>query len=442
MHVVRARRFRRAAVILAALTAVSAFAFAESGGASAAGSGINLPHLKYPVTNFLQYVDGKSGAANPKAKPVLIGWVNNQGGQVLVGPTATQGAALAAEWINQHADGIDGHPIKLVDCEIPNTEAEGTACGDTLAATKGLEAIAFGGVAVGASSLEAVVSPKIPIFIGVSVNPSDGTNPNTYEFGGDGGKISFSYGTFAKTVQHSTTAASVFPNSPGYLGPAAAQQAAYKAEGLTASDIALDPNSTDYVGALEAANVASVGTISPNGTVSTCVELAKAFQQLNVPGTHVLSSPLCLAAAVKQALGDYPKWYYSSAQDNLDASRPEVKTYYKLLASYGQSASDEDPWYCTAFSEIMTAAQFMNSIGYAKVTPATVAAAAKAWRGPFILGHPKIDCGEYAKVPASCADQQAFYLYKGNGKFVLASSSKSNPSGFLGPPPSLAPGAS
>src|SRR5579863_5317213 len=252
MHAMRARRFRRAAGLVAAVAAVSAFAFAGSGGASAASgsaaSGIVLPKLKFPVVNFVQYTDGKAGAANPKLKPVLMGWTNNQGGQVLVGPTATQGAETAVKWINQHAGGIDGHPLKLVECFMANTEAEGTRCGDQFAATKGLEAIAFGGVAVGASSLEAVVSPKIPIFIGVSVNPGDNTNPNTYEFGGGATQISWSYGTFAKTVLHATSAASVFPNSAGFLQPAAAQQQAYKAEGISAVSVGVDPNATDYVG--------------------------------------------------------------------------------------------------------------------------------------------------------------------------------------------------
>jgi len=435
MHVVRARRFRRAAVLFAALAAVCAFAFTASGGASAAGSGIVLPKLAYPVTNFVKYVDGKAGAANPKLAPVLIGWVNNQGGQVLVGPTATQGAALAEKWINQHAGGIDGHPIKLVDCEIPNTEAEGTTCGDQLAATKGLDAIAFGGVAVGADTVEAVVSPKIPIFIGVSVSASDVTNKNTYILGGSGDAVTWPWGTFSKTVLHATTAAVIFPNAPGYTVPAAAAVQAYTVEGIKATSVPVDPNATDYVGALEAANVASADTIYLNGTPSTCVEIANALKQLNVPPDHVVSSPLCLAPAVKQALGDFPQWYYATAQDNLDPKLPETAAYYKILKAYGQSASDQDPWYCTAFSEIMTIAQFANAIGYSKVTAATISSAAKEWHGPFILGQPKIDCGEYAKAPASCADQTHFYRYLGNDKFVQAAP-------WIGPPPSLAPGAS
>lgn len=432
MHVVSARRFRRAVLLLAAMAAVSVVALGGTGGASAAGGGVVLPHLKYPVTDFVKYTAGKAGAANPKLKPVLIGWANNQGGQVLVGPTATQGAALAAKWINQHAGGIGGHPIKLVNCFIANSEAEGTTCGQRFAAMNGLMAIAFGGLAVGASSLESVVSPKIPIFIGVSVSPGDLTNKNTFIFGGGATQISWPYGTFAKQVMHAKTAASVFPNSPGFLQPAAAQIQGYQAEGISATTVGLDPTATDYVGALEAAHVQNVGAISPNGSETACIEMAKALAQLNVPPTHVVSSPLCLAPGVKTALGDFPKWYYSTAQDNLDGKLPGTAAYYKIMKAYGLSASDEDPWFCTAFSEIMTAAQFMNSIGYSHLSPARVAAAAKQWRGPFILGQPKIQCGKYKNAPASCADQQHFYRYLGNGKFVEAA-------GWLSPPPSLQP---
>jgi branched-chain amino acid transport system substrate-binding protein len=437
MYFLKARRFRRAAGLVAALAAVTAVVFAESGGAnaasgSAAAAKIVLPQLKFPVVDFVKYTAGKAGKANPKLKPVLVGWANNQGGQVLVGPSATQGAETAARWINQYAGGIDGHPVKLVECFIANTEAEGTRCGDQFAATKGLEAIAFGGIAVGASSLEAVVSPKIPIFIGVSVNPGDNTNPNTYEFGGGATQISWSYGTFAKTVLHATTAASVFPNSPGFLQPAAAQQQAYQAEGITPVSVGVDPNSTDYVGPLQAANVTTAGAISPNGDTTACIQIAKALAQLNVPPNHVVSSPLCLGPDVKKALGDWPKWYYSSAQDNLDGSLPETKAYFKILAGYGESASDEDPWFNTAFSEILTAAQFMNSIGYNKLSPALVNQAAKEWHGPFVLGQPVIKCGAYKAAPASCADAQHFYRYLGNGVFKQAS-------GWLRPPKSLQP---
>ena len=43
------------------------------------------------VTNYLKFVGGKPGKANPKLKPVVVGWVNQQGGQVQIGPLCDAG---------------------------------------------------------------------------------------------------------------------------------------------------------------------------------------------------------------------------------------------------------------------------------------------------------------------------------------------------------------
>jgi len=50
-----------------------------------------------PVTNYVTYVGVKSGAADPKLSPVVIGAVNTQGGQVLIGPGWTKGVQTAVE---------------------------------------------------------------------------------------------------------------------------------------------------------------------------------------------------------------------------------------------------------------------------------------------------------------------------------------------------------
>src|SRR5438093_7293253 len=59
-----------------------------------------------PVTNYLSYVGGKAGKANPKLKPVVIGWVNLQGGQVEIGPNATPAAEIAVKYVNDSLGGI------------------------------------------------------------------------------------------------------------------------------------------------------------------------------------------------------------------------------------------------------------------------------------------------------------------------------------------------
>ena len=49
------------------------------------------------VTNYLTYVHGTRGKADPKKSQVYIGWVNQQGGQVVIGGLATAGAELAVK---------------------------------------------------------------------------------------------------------------------------------------------------------------------------------------------------------------------------------------------------------------------------------------------------------------------------------------------------------
>jgi hypothetical protein len=58
-----------------------------------------------PVTNYLTYVGGTAGKANPKLSPIVIGAINTQGGQVLVGPNWTKGAELAVKYVNTYLGG-------------------------------------------------------------------------------------------------------------------------------------------------------------------------------------------------------------------------------------------------------------------------------------------------------------------------------------------------
>jgi branched-chain amino acid transport system substrate-binding protein len=70
----------------------------------------------------------------------------------------------------------------------------------------------------------------------------------------------------------------------------------------------------------------------------------------------------------------------------------------------------------------------MNAIGANKLSPASIAAEAKAFKGPLAFGPPKLDCGKYPHAPGICSDEQKFYKYEGKGVFKPVS-------GWLGPPP-------
>ena len=126
----RLQRWTAAVAVLAAgaifivSTASSTPASASSSGAGGLGAGA--------VTNYLKYVEAKKGGAASKSfSPVQVGFVNQQGGPVVIGANATNGAELAVAYANAQLGGIDGHPIKLDTCFIASAEAEGTTCGES-----------------------------------------------------------------------------------------------------------------------------------------------------------------------------------------------------------------------------------------------------------------------------------------------------------------------
>ena len=137
------------------------------------------------MTNYLTYVNGKRGKADPKKSKIYIGWVNQQGGQVVIGGLATAGPQLAVKYVNDELGGVGGHPVALVTCFIKSNEEEGTTCGQKLVNDKRISVIASGAVATGAQSFFATIRGAKPVVTGVAVTPVDGAQKNAIVLFGD-----------------------------------------------------------------------------------------------------------------------------------------------------------------------------------------------------------------------------------------------------------------
>jgi len=152
------------------------------------------------VTDYVKYVGGTAGAADSSKSPIVIGYVNQQGGANDVGPNSTIGAQLAADYVNKYAGGIDGHPVKLHTCFISTSEEQGQQCGQKMANDKAVDAVGVGAVAVGAQPLNASIAGEKPMFWGVSVNQVDTKNKNGFILFGDSFHILAPWGTFGRDV--------------------------------------------------------------------------------------------------------------------------------------------------------------------------------------------------------------------------------------------------
>jgi branched-chain amino acid transport system substrate-binding protein len=392
------------AVLVAALTIPVALGLAATPGTA--------------VTNYVQFVGGKAGKANPKLKPVVIGWVNLQGGQVEVGPNATPAAEIAVKLVNDSLGGIGGHRLVLKECFVRNTEEEGTKCGQQMANDKRVAVVLIGGMVIGNQSLYAALGGKKPVVGGVVILPVDEKQKNGFALFGSGTSVLGPYGTFARDVLKAKSAAVVYPQIPGIAENATVIADALKRAGISAKEVGYDPNATDLVAPLTAAGAQNADVTVVQSNAAGCVGMAKALQQLGSK-TTVLTNPLCLDPQVAQGLGgDYPKWIYAIASSlGFDTSDKAVAPFRAVFKRYGKLTLTADPWSPVAFGQTLTVVKWLNAIGATKITPQAVTKQARAFRGPVPLGAPSVRCGKYSASPAVCNDQTQFFQYGGAGQF-------------------------
>jgi branched-chain amino acid transport system substrate-binding protein len=412
-------RSRRAIVIFAALVVALGVSLPVAlGGATAPAA----------VTNYVAFVGGKAGKANAKLKPVVIGMVNLQGGQVQVGPLWTPAVETTVKYVNDSLGGVDGHPVVLKKCFIKSAEEEGTKCGQQMANDKRVSVVLWGGVVIGNQSFYSTLGGKKPVIGGVLVHPIDEQYKAGYGIFGSGTSVLSPYGTFAKQVLKAKSAAVVYPQTPGIAENGVAIVNAMRRAGLSVKQVGYDPNTTDLVGPITAAGGQSVDVFVLQDVASGCVNMAKALAQLGL-NKKVLTNPLCLDPRVAAGLGgDYPKWTWAIASSlGFDLTDKGVPPFLKVFKKYKQSKLTADPWTPVAFGQTLSLIKWLNAIGFNKISPAAIEKQAKAFRGPVPLGAPSVRCGKIKALPAVCNDQTQFFQYLGGGKFKRAS-------GWLKPP--------
>jgi ABC-type branched-subunit amino acid transport system substrate-binding protein len=380
------------------------------------------------VTDYVKYVGGTAGAADNSKSPIVIGYVNQQGGANDVGPNSTIGAQMAADYVNKYAGGIDGHPVKLHTCFISTSEEQGQQCGQKMANDKDVDVVGVGAVAVGAQPLNASIGGEKPMVWGVSVNQVDTKNKNGYILFGDSFHILAPWGTFGRDVLKAKTAAVVYPQVPGIIEGANAMVAGLEKAGIEVKRVGYEPNATDLVGPLTAAGAQSADMIVPQSDAKGCINLAKALEQTGVK-SPVVSNPLCLSPVVSKGLGgDVPKWYYGIASSlTADQTDPAAKAMVDAMTKLGKQDLAADPWVPTSMATVLTIIKFMNEVGADNLTSQAIADKAKAFKGPLVFGAPEVQCAKYPDAPAVCNDQTQFFDYSGKGQFK-------NASGFVRPP--------
>lgn len=366
------------------------------------------------VTDYVAYIGGTDGPADDSLDPVVIGWLNQQGGQFEVGGAATLGAELAVQLANEQLGGIQGHPIEMKTCFIESDEEEGTTCGQELGNDEAVKAIVVGGVVIGIQPFYATIGGEKPVVVGVAVTPVDGVQDNATVYFGSATSVLASIGTYARDVLGAETAALIYPDTPALGVGVLGIQAGLEAAGVAVEAVSYPPNQTDLVGPMTAAGAPDADLVIPYTDAGGCVNLANALIQLGIDdASTIVSAPLCLNPNVAEGLGgDYPIWTYMIASSLFgDMTDPGMAKYMEVADEYGLEAAP-DPWVIVSFGTMLTTIKIINELG-PDATTDEIVAALRAYEGPIALGAPELDCGKNPEAPAVCNDQSQYFTYMG-----------------------------
>ena len=270
-----------------------------------------------------------------------------------------------------------------------------------------------------------------PVVTGVAATPIDGAQKNAVVLFGDVSHILLPFGTYAKNVLHAKSGAVIYPQVAGLTEGGLTIAAGLKKAGISTKAVGYPQGQTDLIAPLTAAGATTADFIAPYGAASDCANQAKALKQLGITDSRkIMTAPLCLSPQVVDALGDFPLWTYvivsSLYGDPTDKGMP---AYQAVIKRYKADANAPDPWHIVAFGQLLTTVRFLNEASATKagITPKTVLARAKAFKGPLALGSPKLQCGKYKTAPAICNDMFQAFTYQGKFAFKRAS-------GWIGPP--------
>jgi branched-chain amino acid transport system substrate-binding protein len=387
---------------------------------SSAGAG-----LTQATDIYGKFTGGATGKADPSKSPVVIGFVNDEGG-IPSFPEGSVAAQAAAKFVNENLGGVDGHPVQLVVCLVAGSEEQGQGCAQKFLGDKRIKVIVEDSQVVGAQSFYQTLNGQIPVVIGSPNSVADATAKNAYGisagvFGTDPGFVSY-----ATKFAHAKTASLLFPGDDP-TGQAAAKQIKgdLTKAGIKVTDVGYKSSSPDMFPSVIASGAGKTDvTVTLFPSPPTCIAGGKALRQANVT-KPILALNLCIAAPVKQALGDYPKWTYVSLNTNPDVpGDPATDAYVQVMKAYAPANANLGGFAPHAFMALLTAVKALSASGGAGATPATIEATMKAYTGPTPMFAPNVKYGSIPPLPSIPSLQTLLYTYDGAGKWTNVTNGK------------------
>jgi branched-chain amino acid transport system substrate-binding protein len=433
---------RRSSLVFAsALAAIAMLAAACSSGSSTAATAhapvqvaaaAATPAATVSNDWALKYTGGHAGKADDSLAPVVIGYVNQEGG-VPAFPETTAGAEAAVAYINSELGGIAGHKLVLKKCLV-QAEEDGQKCGTEMVNDTTVKAVLTGVLTLGGASLYKVIANKLPVLVG---NPV--TNPDFLTKGiaaltpGSPGVIQGLAVFIARNlsaVKPIKKVAIVYGDNEGakaavnvLFTPVLKKLGISNIKAVPVSDSATAP---DVQAALQAAGAADADALVPLVVEPVCIATYDALKALGI-SPLVVTTGLCLGTAVTQHLkdvgdqGQVPNgWYYGSYGYSyfLPDTQSGMVTYLAKVKQYSPPNVEYTGFAGPEFANVMTLAKFFNTMGPDKITGEAVNAQINSFTGPMMITAGSMACGKVSPIFASlCGAEMGIEQYR-DGKWL------------------------
>ncbi|WP_250279779.1 ABC transporter substrate-binding protein [Frankia sp. Cppng1_Ct_nod] len=361
-----------------------------------------------------------ANAANASLSPVTIGLINQQGGEVGY-PDLTDGANVAVTYVNAELGGIGGHPLKLATCFTDGTPAKSQSCAQQFLNDSSINMVSTGTLSSGDGPIWTTLAGKKPIIGGFPATQGAFNASDAYFFAsGSPGVLSGMASFTRKTFPQAKKVAAVYVDLPslksaieGLIKPQ------FDAAGISLSEVPVGITATDAVAPLTAAGADKADVVMVLGAGSTCIQVANALQQLSV-NKPVVGVGNCQGPDVRKAAASaIDGWYIVEVgADPADTANVDVRNTLAAFDRYGKD-KNSGAFSVPEFGSVVAIAKILQGVGYDKLSPDTIRAAVKAFRGPVPVVAPQVQCGSITGFPSLC--DALVRVYQVKGKSVIDS---------------------
>jgi branched-chain amino acid transport system substrate-binding protein len=363
----------------------------------------------------LKFTGGKEGKASASLSPITIGFTDELGGTPAF-PEMKAGANAGVQFVNEHAGGIEGHPLKLLECYI-QTEEDGTKCAAQFLNAK-VPIIELGLSPLDDASLYKAINGKIPIQQAIPSSPADNSAQNAYSFIGGNKSIWYGVANDIQKIKPKYVAVLAIENPGGKYSQTKVVEPLFTEFKITFGKSVYYPETVTtpvMVSALQSAGGSKADAIFLNPSApGECANLFSALKQLNIK-VPIFTTSICNSPAFVDGTGAGPEdWHIWGFGPNARVAEPETTQFAQIMEAAGQKAYVNIGFAGQAMGGLFAIAKFANTLGAGKLTTAAFTEQFKTFKGPVFMTPGAIDCAKpiEPQEPGICGISAAGATFK------------------------------